>query len=1070
MLDEPGKDGADGTRSRPAGRAAVAWVMLIYFFSGACSLIDEVVWVRLLKLTLGNTVYASSIVVSVFMGGLALGALVMGRHADRVGRKLRLYAALEALVTASALLLPWMLHLANAIYRWFFVTFDPSPAALRVVQVIVSAAILLVPSMLMGSTLPLLGRYVTALRARVGRLVGRLYALNTFGATAGCFLAGFVLIRMVGVMGTLYVAAGLNLLVALGGWVLSRRQAAAEGPAGPAEPPAAARRRGKQHVLMAAFFVSGLVSIGYEIIWMRSAAFLLGGFTYVFSGVLTVYLLGNVLGAWVGSRLSRRLARPGVAFGVSLSCLGLLGVLYLPWFTAWFLRFEPLVRPLLAGSLAAAGIRKAAMPLFHSTVLFFLPAVAMGIGFPLALQAWSRFRREVGRTTGTVYGANTIGAVLGGLVSGFVLIPLMGVQLSITLLGLLAVWLGCVMVQLFAAKGRRPLRLAHAGAAVAVTVAAAAIPTSLFREDVVGNHPGEVLAVREGITTTVAVHRNPDGKLLMSVDNVPMAGDDIHRSAQKTLGHLAVLLHRNPREVLSVGFGSGETVDCLARHDLERIDCVEIAPEVVDVALEFFGHINLGDRLDREVNMMYMDAKNYLNLTDRRYDVIINDSDVHSTSASAPLFTREHFAGALRCLRPGGLFVTKLHLQGHPRSNFDSILATFLDVYPHGTVWFPTTKPFIFLYLVGSRQRQSFSPAHIDAELRKDAVRASVEYLNFHDSSDVLSCYIGDRDDIARYLKGGRINSDYAPYIEFNLDSENLVLQRDFVKFVGTVRRGSVFDHIDWTGLSPQQRTKWRADHESLYSASSFALLAHGTRGFLERLQYCFHGLSYAPEHAAILEMQDASLHGVRRALDLHVVSPERVLADMNALLLKHPQMGAASLVKSWALRKTGDVSGAFEAATAAARDAPRTAAAQANRGAILLSVGRADAAVEHFERAIKINPEDVYSLERLAWCLATCPEGRLRNGARAVELARRAVRAGGYNEARVLDTLAAAYAEAGRFDKAVAAAGDALQRAEVRQKLLAERIGRRLALYRSGRPYRDLPRGGGPARGPTDG
>jgi len=1049
--------------------------MLIYFFSGACSLIDEVVWVRLLKLTLGNTVYASSIVVSVFMGGLALGALIMGRYADRVRRQLRLYAALEALVTASALLLPWMLQLANAIYRWFFVRFHPSPAGLMVVQLIVSAAILLVPSMLMGSTLPLLGRYVTALRDRVGRLVGRLYALNTFGATLGCFLAGFVLIRMVGVMGTLYVAAGLNLLVALGGWVLSRRGGTArpsppEEQSEPGAPRVSRRERTSRRVLVLAFFVSGLVSIGYELIWMRSAAFLLGGFTYVFSGVLTVYLLGNVLGAWIGSRLSRRLARPAVAFGISLSCLGLLGVLYLPWFTAWFLKLEPLVKPLLSGSLGAAGIRKAAMPLFHSTVLFFLPAVTMGIGFPLALQAWSNFRHEVGRTTGTVYGANTIGAVLGGVVSGFVLIPLMGVQLSITLLGLLAVWLGWVMVQLFAAKGHAVLRLAHAAAGVALTIAAVVIPTSLFRQDVVGTHPGEVLAVREGVTATVAVHRKPDGKLLMSVDNVPMAGDDIHRSAQKMLGHLGILLHRNPREVLSVGFGSGETAECLARHGLDRIDCVEIAPEVVDVALEFFGHINLGDRLDREVNMMYMDAKSYLRLTDRRYDVIINDSDEHSTSASAPLFTREHFAGALSRLKAGGLFVTKLHLQGHPKSNFDSILATFLDVYPHVTVWFPTTKPFIFLYLVGSRERQVFSPARIDGELAKDAVQAGVEYLNFHDSSDVLSCYVGDANDIGRYLKGGRINSDYAPYIEFNLDSRKLVQKRYFVKLMGTLRRGSVFNHIDWTGLSARQRAKWRTDHQSLYAASSFALLAHGTRAFLQRLQYCFHGLRYAPAHAAILEMQDKSLSGVRRALDTHVVSPERVIADMNTLLRKQPQMGAASLVKSWALQKRNDLSGAFEAATAAARDAPRTAATRANLGAILLRVGRADAAVEHFEQALKINPEDVYSLERLAWCLATCPKGTVRNGARAVELARRAVQAGGYNEAGVQDTLAAACAEAGRFDEAVAAATKALGLAEPTQKSLAEQIRRRLALYRAGRPYRNQPGVSRPAGGPTDG
>ncbi|MEA3367956.1 MAG: fused MFS/spermidine synthase, partial [Planctomycetota bacterium] len=231
------------TSSHPAAEAApsaVRWLVVIYFCSGACSLIDEVVWVRLLKLTLGNTIYASSIVVSTFMGGLALGALIMGRYADRVRRRLRLYAVLEVAVTASALALPWALGLAEAAYGRVFVRWEESPAALIAVQVVVSAAILLVPTMLMGSTLPLLGRYVTALAERTGRRVGRLYALNMLGATLGCFLAGFVLIRTLGVMGTLYAAAGLNLLVAAGGWVLSRRHDTAETAPAHAAMPASA--------------------------------------------------------------------------------------------------------------------------------------------------------------------------------------------------------------------------------------------------------------------------------------------------------------------------------------------------------------------------------------------------------------------------------------------------------------------------------------------------------------------------------------------------------------------------------------------------------------------------------------------------------------------------------------------------------------------------------------------------------------------------------------------------------------------------------------------------------------
>lgn len=206
------------------------WMPFIYFASGAASLIDEVVWTRLLKLTLGNTVQASSIVVSMFMGGLALGAYIMSRHAGRIRRPLRSYALLELYATASAASVPLILQFADAGYRSLYRGWRPSPEALLVVQVFVSAFIVLVPAMIMGSTLPLVAHYIARRREQVGHLVGRLYALNTFGAACGCFLAGFVFIRVLGVWGALLVAAVINLGVAIGSWLLSRRSEALVAP------------------------------------------------------------------------------------------------------------------------------------------------------------------------------------------------------------------------------------------------------------------------------------------------------------------------------------------------------------------------------------------------------------------------------------------------------------------------------------------------------------------------------------------------------------------------------------------------------------------------------------------------------------------------------------------------------------------------------------------------------------------------------------------------------------------------------------------------------------------------
>ena len=503
-----------------AGRAGVNWIMLIYFCSGLCSLIDEVVWVRLLKLTLGNTVYASSIVVSMFMGGLALGALIMARFADRVKRRLRLYAILEVCATASALSLPFLLRGADAAYRWFYVKYQPSAGALLFVQVIVSACILLVPAMVMGSTLPLLGRYVTALQERVGRLVGRLYALNTLGAALGCFLAGFVLIRLAGVMGALYIAAGINLLVAFGGWMLSRSYDYSDAPSAKAMPAEQAgfgrEKRGPAtgFLLPLAFFFSGLISIGYEIIWMRSIVFLLGSYTFVFSSVLTIYLLGNVIGAWIGSRLSSRLKNPSAAFGVSLTCLGVLGVFYVPLLGVWLKVSGPATSLISRGFSDGSVLLWLILPLLHCVVLFLIPAISMGIGFPLSLQAWSNLRHRVGQTTGTVYGVNTIGAVLGGILAGFFLIPLMGVQLSIVALGVAGIWLGGIMIQVFMRTPTIKRRVGCLLIVIGLTLPAFRVDSDLFRQKVVSlaGEPGSrtsALAWGRHSSYSVAITNTP---------------------------------------------------------------------------------------------------------------------------------------------------------------------------------------------------------------------------------------------------------------------------------------------------------------------------------------------------------------------------------------------------------------------------------------------------------------------------------------------------------------------------------------------------------------------------------
>jgi len=956
---------------------AVNWITLIYFCSGVCSLIDEVIWVRLLKLTLGNTVYASSIVVSIFMGGLALGALIMGRYADKVKRRLRLYALLEVLATVSALSLPWLLKIADGAYQWFYVKFSPSPGQLLFVQVLVSACVLLLPAMVMGSTLPLLGRYVTSMQNRVGSLVGRLYALNMLGAALGCFLAGFVLIRVFGLMGSLYIAAAINLLVAIGGWVLSRShdvevQSELTSKKIPKEQLVAAPLEAKNvnyHFLMLAFFISGLVSIGYELIWMRSVIYLMGGFTYVFSGVLTIYLLGNVIGAWLGSRLAKRLKNPQTGFAISLSCLGILGVCYIPILTVWSL----IVNFLFMGNIMDIyGLPITIQPILHSSLLFIVPSVMMGLGFPLALQAWGKYHNKVGQTTGTVYGINTIGAVLGGIATGFVLIPLVGLQMSITVLGLICVWLGTIMLYLNlpAVKGKQ--RAICPLPAVALTVAAFFIPSALFQVRFVDRRDSELVMVKEGVTTTVSVHKDDKDELVLRTSGIQVAGDarGVFRIPQKLLGHLGVLLNKNTKDVLTVGFGSGETSASLAKHDLDSIDAVEIAPELAQTSLKYFAHLNTGQKLKEKVNIIFMDAKNYIHLTDKRYDLIINDCiNPRQFADNASLYTKEYLLDARDCLKPGGMFTTYLPVAEMPIPCTDSIFGTFMEVFPYITIWFPVTaiSGYDFVYLTGSSEPQSFSPKYISEQIQKENIRQSVEYINFYDAQYVLSCYIGDQDDLKKYMGSYDLNSDFTPFVEFlTQDNEEIeVKEKWFADFIETVRNDSIVKYIDWTGISQQQQNEMLEEHERFYKASKYLLNARSRRDVLFLLQNAYKGLRHLPTHIELIELQKQALIISQEALSQG--RADEVLGGINLLLGIYPDFATSWLIQSMALQAKGEPIAALEAADKAVQCDPYDIDAQDNKGKLLMALGRKDKSLEHFKKAAQLMPDNVKLKQNLA-------------------------------------------------------------------------------------------------------
>jgi len=417
-----------------------------------------------------------------------------------------------------------------------------------------------------------------------------------------------------------------------------------------------------------------------------------------------------------------------------------------------------------------------------------------------------------------------------------------------------------------------------------------------------------LVKLKEGITTTVSLHKDSqDGSLHMYSSGQSIAGDNyIERGDQKMLGHFGILLNQNAKTVLSVGFGSGETTACLSKHDLERVDCVEIAPEIVDISLQYYPHINLGDRLYDEVNMIFMDAKNYIHLTDKTYDVIVNDS-IHPRdfAENASLYTKEYFESAKQRLDGKGMILSWIPTYGMPASVFSSIIGTIMEVFPHVTMWYLTPHPAPLVLIAGSEQQQYYSPTYIKDVLKKPAVKKSLSPINVNNDLDVLSCYIGDEDDLRKCVTAFSINSDYWPFVEFSTDAS--MSQRKILKqFVLDGKGNSLYKHIDWTGITEDEKVKWLAEYQTISKVADFLLMTESTKDNAEKMKYSVAGLAIQPDNPVLLKTRAATermlLYGCIKFIFQGKTEQAMALADQAIKI--YPQSAAAWMIKSRAMQQ----------------------------------------------------------------------------------------------------------------------------------------------------------------------
>lgn len=684
----------------PLPRGLLAFVFVLFFVSGALALVYQVVWTRMMTHVFGSTAVAVGTVLAAFMGGLAIGSWTFGRIADRLPNRLRLYAGIEVAIAVAAGVSHLALDRLDALYPALYDLTGGMAPLVAAVRFLCAFALVMGPTILMGATLPVLGRLVVDDLDRVGLRLGTLYAVNTAGAVTGVLVTGFWLIGAVGVHIPTFVAIAGNLVVGLVAWIAAGRYVTASAenaPDAPAQSEQPAEFDGTDHepldrltlrLLLVALGVSGFTSFAYEIYWTRSLVFILGNSTYALSTMLSAFLTGIALGAFGVRFLISRVRDRVAAFGWLQVALGIFSALALPLL---FALGDP---QSLSGTLL--GLWSDAIPLVMASfgiafLVMLLPATLIGATFPLVGHVAVRELDRAGTDVGRVYAVNTAGNVLGALAPGWFLLAWLGIQRGIVAMAMINIGLGLVIL---AVRSRRPGGARSRRFVVpAIAVAAAALVSRApldFQFPAEGEQPHfETLFYREGPLGTTKVQLDPrTGEKHMSVDGIIIGGTGTSQFKQLLLAHLPRLLVDDVPTELSVGLGSGILAGESARHpDLEAITVVEIEPTVVDGAAEF-SRENHGVLEDPRLELVTDDVSSFLRTTDRRWHAITADEKTADEYASNGFsYSVDYYELLADHLADGGVVVQWVPATLPPRQ-FRMILKSFSQSFEHMQLWY----------------------------------------------------------------------------------------------------------------------------------------------------------------------------------------------------------------------------------------------------------------------------------------------------------------------------------------------------------------------------------------------
>ncbi len=739
-------------------------VTFFAFLSGMAALIYQIIWIREFSLVFGVHIFSVSAVLTAFMAGLAIGSYWIGKLADRIHRIALLFAGIELVIALFGIFFEPLLNFATKYYLLPDYSQQEGYMISHAVRFIISFLILIIPTTLMGGIIPLLSKLYVNEISVLGKKVSLLYGLNNLGAFAGAFLGGFILIRWVGVQNSIYLAAGLNILNALVAVSLYKKWTSYKAirivPNLKAE-----HKPGKlERIALIVFAIEGFTTLAYEVIWTRILQeFAWEKTVYFNTSIILSFIAGLGIGSLVIKNRIDRLLNPfkalsviQILIGVSTFVIFILFLLTSP--AVHSLRFTAKTWTLLA--LVEYG---------YYFLLLILPALLMGMTFPLMAVIYNRSLTSIGSKMGIIGFLDTIGSVFGSVLAGFLLLPLFGTFNSLMLIIIINILAGLWLLHAVY-RSRRIFYLFPATILIWLVVVLL-MPDSVLHKGRNLFYPNEkVIAYEEGISANVAIYEEDEKHLALAINGAKTAFSNIQDlKVHKMLSYVPLVHNMKANNALVIGYGMGVTTNELLKAGIKDVEIAELSPEVVNLSSKHFAFLLDAFSEETRPKLILEDGRSYLLHSGKKYGIITSNA-IHSR-LGVNLYTREFYEIAKSRLTPNGVVCQWLPTNWLEKSEFKSLMHAFYEVFPHSQLWFITRGHCL---LVGSKNPAGDIFKQINNIYDSPEIKRSLYDVEISTPTQFLSHLFMNAQMLDSSLIDAPINTDNYPLVEF---SQNIDLK-----------------------------------------------------------------------------------------------------------------------------------------------------------------------------------------------------------------------------------------------------------------------------------------------------